>query len=64
LLIRPERVKLIENGSGLKGRVADVIFQKTRFRITLANGLYFYSSKVLEVGDELSFSVEAECLGR
>lgn len=64
LLIRPERVKLIENGSGLKGRVADVIFQKTRFRITLANGLYFYSSTVLEVGDELSFSVEAECLGR
>ena len=63
LLIRPERVNLIENGTSLKGRVADVIFQKNGFRVTLENGLYFYTSTALKVGEEITFSVEAECLG-
>jgi spermidine/putrescine transport system ATP-binding protein len=63
LLIRPERVKLNENGTGLKGRVADVLFQKTGYRVTLENGLYFYTSAQLQVGEEIFFIVEAECLG-
>jgi len=63
LLIRPERVKLIENGSGLKVRVADVLFQKNGFRVTLENGLYFYTSNPPELGEEINFIVEAECLG-
>jgi ABC-type Fe3+/spermidine/putrescine transport system ATPase subunit len=62
LLIRPERVKLIENGSGLKGRVADVLFQKNGFRVTLENGLYFYLPTALRVGEDISFTVETECL--
>ena len=63
LLIRPERVKMNENRTGLKGRVADVLFQKTGYRVTLENGLYFYTSAQLQVGEEIYFNVEAECLG-
>lgn len=63
LLIRPERVKIIENGSGLKGRVADVLFQKSGFRVTLENSLYFYTADPPEAGTEISFTVDVECLG-
>jgi len=62
VLIRPEHVRLTESGTGLKGRVADVIFQKSGFRVTLESGLYFYSSNLLRVGQELFFEVETECL--
>ena len=63
LLIRPERVKIVDNGTGLKGRVADVLFQKNGFRVTLENGLYFYTSTPPEPGAEISFTLEVECLG-
>jgi len=63
LLIRPEGVKLTENGTGLKGRVADVLFQKNGYRVTLENGLYFYALTPPQVGKELSFTLEVECLG-
>ena len=63
VLIRPERVTLTGNEKNLKGRVADVIFQKNGFRVTLENGLYFFTSTTLQVGEEISFVVEAECLG-
>jgi hypothetical protein len=63
LLIRPERVKIIESGNGLKGRVADVLFQKNGFRVTLENGLYFYISTPPEPGTEISFALHVECLG-
>jgi hypothetical protein len=63
LLIRPERVRMSESGKGLKGRVADVLFQKNGFRVTLENGLYFYTSDPPEAGTEISFTVDLECLG-
>ena len=63
LLVRPESVQLTDNGSGLKGRVADVLFQKNGYRVTLENGLYFYTSTPPEEGEEISFNVDAECLG-
>ncbi|MGB7874401.1 MAG: ABC transporter ATP-binding protein [Anaerolineales bacterium] len=63
LLIRPERVKMIKDGDGLKGRVVDVLFQKNGFRVTLENGLYFFTSAALEAGDDISFTVDVECLG-
>jgi ABC-type Fe3+/spermidine/putrescine transport system ATPase subunit len=63
LLVRPERVKLTENGTGLKGRTADVLFQKNGYRVTLENGLYFYTAAPPQIGEMLTFSVEAECLG-
>jgi ABC-type Fe3+/spermidine/putrescine transport system ATPase subunit len=63
VLIRPENVTLTSNGVGLKGRVADVIFQKNGLRVTLENGIYFFTSENLKVGEEIPFVVEAECLG-
>jgi ABC-type Fe3+/spermidine/putrescine transport system ATPase subunit len=63
LLIRPEHVKLTENGTGLKGRAADILFQKNGYRITLENGLYFFTPTPPKVGEMLTYSVEAECLG-
>jgi spermidine/putrescine transport system ATP-binding protein len=63
LLIRPERVKMTESGSGLKGRAADILFQKNGFRVTLENGLYFYTSTPPEPGTDISFTLDAECLG-
>ena len=63
LLIRPERVKLTGNGTDLRGRVTDVLFQKNGFRVTMENGLYFYTLSPLQVGEELFFIMEAECLG-
>ena len=62
LLIRPDQVKLAETGPTLSGRVADILFQKKGFRVTLENGFYFYAPKPLKTGDEISFTVEAECL--
>jgi len=63
VLIRPENVTLASTGIGLKGRVAGVIFQKNGFRMTLESDLYFFTSEKLEVGEEIFFVVEAECLG-
>jgi ABC-type Fe3+/spermidine/putrescine transport system ATPase subunit len=63
LLVRPEGVKLIDNGTGLKGRAADVLFQKNGYRVTLENGLYFYTSNPPEIGETLAFDVDVECLG-
>ena len=62
VLIRPEKVTLVDSGNGFKGCVEDISFQKNRFRVTLENGLYFYTSKELQKGAEISFTVEAECL--
>jgi ABC-type Fe3+/spermidine/putrescine transport system ATPase subunit len=62
LLIRPERVQITKNNRGLKGQVVDVIFQKNGFRVTLTNGLYFYTPIELQIGEEIFFTVEAECL--
>jgi ABC-type Fe3+/spermidine/putrescine transport system ATPase subunit len=62
LLVRPDGVKLVENGTGLKGRAADVLFQKNGFRVTLENGLYFYTSTPPEIGETLTYTVDAECL--
>jgi ABC-type Fe3+/spermidine/putrescine transport system ATPase subunit len=63
LLVRPEGVKLIENGIGLKGRVADVLFQKNGYRVTLENGLYFFTPSPPQVGEGLTYTLETECLG-
>jgi ABC-type Fe3+/spermidine/putrescine transport system ATPase subunit len=62
VLVRPELVKIENNGTGLKGRVADVLFQKNGYRVTLENGLYFYTPTPPEIGEMLAFTMEAECL--
>jgi ABC-type Fe3+/spermidine/putrescine transport system ATPase subunit len=63
LLIRPERVILGGNKTGLKGRVTGVLFQKNGFRVTLENGLYFYTPTPPRIGEEIYIALEVECLG-
>ncbi len=60
LLARPLPV---EDGSVLRGRVADAIFQSDRFKVTLENGLYFYLKDEPGVGQQIEVKVKIECLG-
>jgi spermidine/putrescine transport system ATP-binding protein len=64
VLIRPQRVKMGAGAVHLKGRVSDVLFQKDGYRVRLESGLYFFTRVPPQVGKEISFSVEAECLKR
>lgn len=60
LLARPLGVN---DGSVLRGRAADVIFQSDRFKVTLDNGLYFYLEDEPKMGEEIEVRVKMECLG-
>ncbi len=56
---------LKQNGetSGLKARVADVLFDRGRFKVTLENGLVIHLDEAPRVGAEISAAFRAECLG-
>jgi spermidine/putrescine transport system ATP-binding protein len=56
LLVRPQRVRQAADGE-LEGLVADVIFQYDRFKVTLENGLYFYLSEALAVGEKVRMEI-------
>ncbi|MFZ5920097.1 MAG: ABC transporter ATP-binding protein [Chloroflexota bacterium] len=62
LLVRPGSVSAGEGGNRVRGRVADVIFEKDRFKIVLEGGFYFYAAQSLKVGEPVDLRVEAECL--
>lgn len=62
LLLRPERVRRGGNRNRLRGRVADVLFQKNGYRVTLDNEMYFYLSDAPQIGELLDVIVEVECL--
>ncbi len=62
LLVRPGAVKAGEGGNRVRGRVADVVFEKDRFKIVLEGGFYFYAPQALTVGEPVDLRVEAECL--
>jgi spermidine/putrescine transport system ATP-binding protein len=62
ILLRPSQVR-VEAGGNLHGRVADIIFQKENYRVTLENGLYFHLPDAPQVGDEIALMISAvECL--
>ena len=63
LLVRPEDVNILDHGTGLKSRVSDVLFQKNGYRVTLENGLYFFTPAPPTVGETLTFRMDVECLG-
>jgi len=60
LLVRPREVR---NGTNvIKGNVADVLFQKDGFKVTLENGLYVYLESPPKMGEEITVNIEVECL--
>ncbi len=59
LLVRPDPA---DGGATIRGRVADVVFQQGRYRITLERGLFFFRDAAPKVGANISVKVKAECL--
>jgi spermidine/putrescine transport system ATP-binding protein len=60
LLIRPLEVE--NEANQIRGRVADVVFQQDRFKVTLDDGLYFYLKDKPKIGQMLEIKVKLECL--
>jgi hypothetical protein len=49
----------------LRGVVADVIFNRERFNVTLENGLHFHLSEAPGIGESISLAIDpqaVECL--
>jgi len=67
LLIRPTGVqKVLGAGIGMRGLlngvVADVIFHQDRFKVVLANHLYFYLPEAPKIGQEISLQLAPTAL--
>jgi hypothetical protein len=68
LLVRPlEALSRASRGGQkevnvIEGRVADVLFQKDGYKVTLENGLYFHLKDAPKVGSKISVRVSVECL--
>lgn len=59
ILIRPAPAR---TGSTIRGRVADVVFQRDRFKVTLDGGLFLYLDVAPKIGQDISAKVQPECL--
>jgi ABC-type Fe3+/spermidine/putrescine transport system ATPase subunit len=60
LLVRPLEGR--NEANVIEGRVADVLFQKDGYKVTLENGLYFHLKEAPKVGSRISVPVSVECL--
>ncbi len=64
-----ERVRLLARpvqgteGTKIRGRVTDVVFQQDRFKVTLDGGLSVYLQRPPKLGQKISATVRIECLG-
>jgi ABC-type Fe3+/spermidine/putrescine transport system ATPase subunit len=47
---------------GLGGRVVDVVFYQDRFKVVLANHLYFYLPEAPRIGEEIALQVSPDAL--
>jgi ABC-type Fe3+/spermidine/putrescine transport system ATPase subunit len=59
LLARPVPT---EKGNTIRGRVADVLFQQDRFKVTLDGGLFLYLDAAPKIGQTITARVGLECL--
>jgi ABC-type Fe3+/spermidine/putrescine transport system ATPase subunit len=59
LLVRPVPT---DGGTEIQGRVADVVFERDWFRVTLEGGLFIYMKVAPEIGRTVSAKVQLECL--
>jgi hypothetical protein len=68
LLVRPSsaeqaRVEPSRNEANIiQANVTDVKLQQDRFKITLANGLYFHLHQAPKLGEKIEVRVKVECL--
>ncbi len=60
LLLRPAQTG---EGSAIRDRVADVVFQQDRFKVTLENGLFVYLQSAPKIGQLITGEVAVKCLG-
>jgi len=60
LLARPLEAE--KEANQIRGRVADIVFQQDRFKVTLDAGLYFYLKDEPEIGQMLEIKIKLECL--
>ena len=56
LLVRPQGARRVMDGN-LCSVVTDVLFHQDRFKVTLANGLYFYLPEAPKVGEEIRLAI-------
>ena len=66
VLMRPAGASLTsETGElSIQGKVTDVLFHQSGFKVTLDNGLYFYLPLAPKIGDDLMVHIGGvECLG-
>jgi ABC-type Fe3+/spermidine/putrescine transport system ATPase subunit len=56
LLVRPQGAERTTTGN-VCSLATDVIFQQDRFKVSLANGLYFYLSDAPKVGEEVCMMI-------
>jgi hypothetical protein len=61
LLVRPQDARKTIDGN-LSGVVTDVLFHQDRFKVTLANGLYFYLPEAPNVGEEIRLAIPASAV--
>ena len=61
VLIRPQGARRAATGS-IQSQVRDVLFQQDRFKVTLANGLYFYLPEAPEIGREITLEIPASAV--
>jgi len=61
VLVRPHGTNKAATGH-LRSRVTDVLFQQDRFKVTLANGLYFYLPDAPTVGEEINLEIPSSAV--
>lgn len=60
LLVLPTQT---EGGIVLHGRVADVVFQHDRFKVTFDNALFVYLKNAPKIGQKVTVNLAVKCLG-
>jgi len=53
-----------EDGTRVKARVEDVVFNRDQFRVTLRGGLVVRLERAPNVGEEVTVNMSVECLGQ
>jgi ABC-type Fe3+/spermidine/putrescine transport system ATPase subunit len=61
ILLRPTGINIAQDGN-LAGVVADVVFQRDRFKVIMVDKLYFFSAVAPEIGQQIRLQVPASAV--